>query len=77
MYVKYKNMENEIISALIENNGEDIVNSQMNGMMHESYSGDFIKDFINAFEDNKKKKVSSRKKKTGELDHANALTSAA
>lgn len=77
MYVKYKNMENEIISALIENNGEDIVNSQISGMMHESYSEIFIKDFINAFEDNKKKKISSRKKKLGDSENADTVASAA
>jgi DNA-directed RNA polymerase specialized sigma subunit len=76
MYVKYKNMENEVIAALIENNGEDIVNSHINGVMHESYSDHFIRDFITTFEDTKRKKVVSRKKK-GVEQNADAITSAA
>jgi hypothetical protein len=64
MYIKYKSMENEIINALIENNGEEIVSSSMNGMMHESYSEHFIRDFIETFEDNKRKKTTTRKKKS-------------
>jgi hypothetical protein len=68
-------MENEVIAALIENNGEDIVNSHINGIMHESYSDHFIRDFITTFEDTKRKKVSSRKKK-GETQNADAIASA-
>ena len=75
MYIKYKSMENEIVNALIENNGEDIVASHMQGMMHESYSEYFIRDFIETFEDNKRKKATARKKKKGE-DDANASASA-
>jgi len=64
MYIKYKSMENEVINALIENNGEDIVSSSMNGMMHEAYSEHFIRDFIETFESNKRKKTTTRKKKS-------------
>ncbi len=67
MYIKYKSMENEIVTALIENNGEELVSSQMNGMMHEAYSEHFIRDFIETFESNKKKKSTTRKKKSGAL----------
>ena len=74
MYIKYKSMENEIVNALIENNGEDIVASHMQGMMHESYSEHFISDFIQTFEDTKRKKTNARKKKKEEED-ANADSS--
>lgn len=81
MYIKYKSMENEIINALVENNGEEIVSSQMNGMVHEAYSEHFIRDFIETFEHNKRKKISPRKKKTDglikfmETDNADTITS--
>ena len=68
MYIKYKSMENEIVNALVENNGEDLVASHMQGMLHDSYSEQFISDFINAFEDTKKKKTASRKKKTDMME---------
>ena len=60
-------MDNLIITSLIENNGEEYVSSSLNGVMHDSYSEEFISDFINAFEANKEKKIASakpRKKKT-------------
>jgi len=64
MYVKYKSMENEIITALIENNGEESISSQIHSMMQDSaYNDIFIRDFISTFEDTKRKKDSSRKKK--------------
>jgi DNA-directed RNA polymerase specialized sigma subunit len=62
MYIKYKSMENEITNALIENTGEDIVASYMQGMMHETYSECFIRDFIETFESAKRKKINARKK---------------
>jgi DNA-directed RNA polymerase specialized sigma subunit len=74
MYIKYKSMENEIVNALIENNGEDIVASHMQGMMHETYSEYFIRDFIETFEDTKRKKTNARKKKK-EVEDANANSS--
>lgn len=73
MYIKYKSMENEIVNALVKNTGEDNVASHMQGMMHETYSEYFIRDFIEAFEDTKKKKVDVKKKK--EVENANASTS--
>jgi hypothetical protein len=60
-------MDNLIITSLIENNGEEYVSSSLNGVMHDSYSEEFISDFIKAFEVNKEKKIASakpRKKKT-------------
>ena len=47
LYVKYKSMENEVINSLIENNGEDLVAGHLNGILHDSYSEEFIRDFIN------------------------------
>jgi DNA-directed RNA polymerase specialized sigma subunit len=70
MYIKYKSMQNEIVNALIENNGEDLVANYMQGMMHESYSEHFIHDFIETFEDTKRKKTSARKKKVKEIEDA-------
>lgn len=63
LYIKYKCMDNEIITCLIENNGEDAISSHINGMMHEAYSEHFIGDFITAFENNKRKTSISRKNK--------------
>jgi len=57
LYIKYKSMQNQIINSLIENNGEDFVVSNLNGAMHDSYSDEFISDFIETFEDNKKNRV--------------------
>jgi hypothetical protein len=54
-------MDNLIITSLIENNGEDYVSSSLNGVMHDSYSEEFISDFIKAFEVNKEKKIASAK----------------
>ena len=54
-------MDNLIITSLIENNGEEYVSSSLNGIMHDSYSEEFISDFINAFEANKEKKIASAK----------------
>jgi len=67
LYIKYKSMDNLIISALVENNGEEYVTAGLNGVLHDAYSEEFISDFINAFEANKEKKVAAakpRKKKT-------------
>lgn len=63
LYVKYKSMENEVINTLIQNLGEDHVAEQLNGMIHDAYSEEFIADFIESFEATKKKKSSSTKKK--------------
>lgn len=79
LYVKYKSMENEVINSLIENNGEDLVASHLNGVLHDSYSEEFIRDFINTFEDNKRRKIRKRKTKLEEFmedDDADAITSA-
>ena len=69
LYIKYKSMDNLIITSLIENNGEEYVSSSLNGVMHDSYSEEFISDFIKAFEVNKEKKIASakprKKKATG------------
>lgn len=54
-------MDNLIITSLIENNGEEYVSSSLNGVMHDSYSEEFISDFIKAFEVNKEKKIASAK----------------
>lgn len=62
LYIKYKCMQNQVINSLIENNGEDFVASNLNGSMHDSYSEEFISDFIETFEDNKKNKVIKAKK---------------
>lgn len=62
LYIKYKCMQNQVINSLIENNGEDFVTSNLNGSMHDSYSEEFISDFIETFEDNKKNKVIKAKK---------------
>ena len=61
LYIKYKSMDNLIITSLIENNGEEYVASSLNGVMHDSYSEEFISDFIKAFEVNKEKKIASAK----------------
>lgn len=79
LYVKYKTMENEVINSLIENNGEDLVAGHLNGILHDSYSEEFIRDFINTFEDNKRRKIRKRKTKLEEFmedDDANAIASA-
>ena len=54
-------MDNLIITSLIENNGEEYVTSGLNGVLHDSYSEEFISDFIKAFEVNKEKKIASAK----------------
>jgi DNA-directed RNA polymerase specialized sigma24 family protein len=67
LYIKYKSMDNLIITSLIENNGEEYVTAGLNGVLHDAYSEEFISDFIKAFEVNKEKKIASakpRKKKT-------------
>jgi len=64
LYVKYKSMENEIINTLIQNLGEDHVTEQLNGMMHDAYSEEFIADFIESFEATKQKKKEKAKKKS-------------
>jgi DNA-directed RNA polymerase specialized sigma subunit len=75
MYIKYKCMQNEIVNALIENNGEDLVTNYMQGMVNDSYSEHFIHDFIETFEDTKRKKTSARKKKVKEIEDEDADTS--
>lgn len=62
LYIKYKSMQNEVINSLIENNGEELVMSQLNGALHDSYSEEFIRDFIETFEDNKKNKQLKKEK---------------
>jgi hypothetical protein len=51
-----------------------MITSQMQGMMHEAYNDHFIRDFIEAFEDTKRKKTSKRKAK--EISNADAIASA-
>lgn len=80
MYIKYKAMENEVVSTMIENNGDDAVTANINGMIHDAYAEEFIRDFIEAFEATEKKKSSSKKKKVGitkfmEDDDADTITS--
>lgn len=62
LYIKYKSMQNEVINSLIENSGEEFVISGLNGAMHDSYSEEFIRDFIETFEDNKKNRAVKTKK---------------
>lgn len=59
-------MENEVINSLIENNGEEYVTSNLNDVLHDSYSEQFIRDFIVTFEDNRQKKAPKVKKKKEE-----------
>jgi DNA-directed RNA polymerase specialized sigma24 family protein len=61
LYIKYKSMDNLIITSLIENNGEEYVTSGLNGVLHDAYSEEFISDFIKAFEVNKEKKIANAK----------------
>ncbi|NBQ93354.1 hypothetical protein EB118_23475 [bacterium] len=78
LYVKYKSMENEVINSLIQNNGEDLIAGHLNGILHDSYSEEFIRDFINTFEDNKRRKIRKRKSKLEEFmedDDADAIAS--
>jgi len=76
LYIKYKSMENEVINQLVENNGEEYVTSHLNGAMHDSYSEEFISDFIKTFENNKQTKIAkaattktrtTKKKKTASV----------
>lgn len=81
MYVKYKSMENEVITALIDNIGEDSVTNHLNEGVHDAYAEQFIREFIIAFEDVKKKKTAAKKQKQGitkfmENDDADTTTSA-
>ena len=61
LYVKYKCMENEVITTLINGTSESHVTEQLNSMMHDDYSEEFINEFIKSFEENKKKKSASAK----------------
>ena len=63
MYIRYKSMQNEIINVLVDNAGEEFVSSHMSGMINDAYSDKFIKEFIDAFETNKKNKAPISKKK--------------
>ena len=63
MYIRYKSMQNEIINVLVDNAGEEFVASHMSGMINDAYSDNFIKEFIDAFETNKKNKTPAPKKK--------------
>ena len=63
MYIRYKSMQNEIINVLVDNAGEEFVSSHMSGMINDAYSDNFIKEFIDAFETNKKNKAPISKKK--------------
>ena len=63
MYIKYKSMQNEVINVLVDNAGEEFVSTHMSGMINDAYSDNFIKEFIDAFELNKKNKTPVSKKK--------------
>ena len=73
LYIKYKSMQNEVINSLIENNGEELVMTQLNGALHDSYSEEFIRDFIEAFEVTKttKKENAAKKKTTKKTESSN------
>jgi hypothetical protein len=73
LYIKYRSMENEIVNQLIANNGEEMITSQMQGMIQDAYSDHFIRDFIEAFEDTKRKKTNARKKKVKEIEDADTI----
>lgn len=80
LYIKYKSMENEIVTTMIDSGVDDTVTANINGMIHDSYAEEFIRDFIEAFEATEKKKSYSKKKKIGitkfmENDDADAITS--
>lgn len=68
LYIKYKSMQNEVINSLIENNGEDVVMSHLNGALHDSYSEEFIRDFIETFEVNKKNKITKKETKNADTN---------
>ena len=68
LYIKYKCMQNEVINSLIENNGEDLVMSQLNGALHDSYSEEFIREFIETFEVNKKNKITKKEDKNADTN---------
>jgi hypothetical protein len=73
LYIKYRSMENEIVNQLIANNGEEMITAQMQGMVQDAYSDHFIRDFIEAFEDTKRKKTNARKKKVKEIEDADTI----
>lgn len=80
MYVKYKVMENEVVSTMMDIESDDAMMSSVNGSVHDAYADNFIKEFIEAFETTERKKTSTRKKKVGitrfmEEDDADATTS--
>jgi hypothetical protein len=62
LYVKYKSMENEIINAVIVDDS-GIAQSAIGSGVHDDYSEQFIGEFIESFEENKRKKVKQRKAK--------------
>ena len=70
LYIKYKSMQNEVINSLIENNGEDNVMTHLNGALHDSYSEEFIRDFIETFETNKKNRIVKTKPQTKKIKKA-------
>ena len=62
LYVKYKSMENEMINAVIVDE-TGIAQSAIGAGVHDDYSEQFIGEFIESFEENKRKKTKKRKAK--------------
>lgn len=65
MYVKYKTMENEVISSLIDGDIDDVTTQNINGMVHDAYAEEFIREFIESFETSERKRSASKKKSFG------------
>lgn len=65
MYVKYKTMENEVISSLIDGDIDDVTTQNINGMVHDAYAEEFIREFIESFETSERKRSASKKKSSG------------
>lgn len=81
MYVKYKTMENEVISSLIDSDTDEATTQNINGMIHDAYAEEFIREFIDSFETSERKRNASKKKSSGiikfmeEEENADASTS--
>jgi DNA-directed RNA polymerase specialized sigma24 family protein len=62
LYVKYKSMENEMMNAVITD-VTGTVQGAIGAGVHDDYSEQFIGEFIESFEENKRKKTKQRKAK--------------
>lgn len=62
LYVKYKSMENEMMNTII-NDDTGTAQALIGSGVHDDYSEEFIGEFIESFEENKRKKVKKRKSK--------------